>query len=130
MTSANMNTQSDFNVQSDFETQTNSNVQSNSDTLSFKGLDNTLTPLSIYVIVSFICVIVIILYKSIIDKFPTLFTLFVMAMFIVLSYALLIVIGQFSVTLEWACVVVLTFSLLLSTFTVLNPDVFFYPELS
>ncbi|VBB17780.1 hypothetical protein YASMINEVIRUS_243 [Yasminevirus sp. GU-2018] len=100
------------------------------DTISISNIDNPLSALSVFIIISFICVVTIILYKSIADRFPTLFTLCALGTFIVVSSAILIVVGKLSITLEWTCVIVLTLSLLMSTFTILYPNVFFYPELS
>lgn len=112
------------------QAKTNLNTTTSGDTQSIRGIDNSYSPLSVFVIISFVCIVWIIIYKSVIDKFPTLFTLCVLTMYTVLACALLIIIGRVSVTMEWTCVVILTLFLLMSTFTITYPEVLFYPELS
>lgn len=100
------------------------------DTSSINNISNIVSPISVFVMISFVCVVWIITYKSVVDRFPSISTLFTMLSYIVVSIAVLILLGHVSTTLEWTCVILLTLFLLMSTFAVLYPDVFFYPELS
>lgn len=93
---------------------------------SIRDISNTLTPLSIFIIISFLCILWIIIYKSITSVFPTLSRLCTMIMFIIICLALLIILGQISYTLEWSCMIISSLLLLMGTYSILYPNVFFY----
>lgn len=98
---------------------------SNNENISIKNINNILTPLSIYIILCFICVIAIFLYKSI-----SLFLMALICMYITVTISSLIILGSINYAMEWSCTIILSLALFLHTYTILNPDVFLYQDIS
>lgn len=88
------------------------------------------SPLIIFVLICFFCLVGIIIYKSSTTKIPSLCTLGVEVGLMIVGCSILLVVGSLSVEIEWICLVGLTLLVLLSTYAIVDPDVFFYPALS
>lgn len=92
--------------------------------------DSIDVPIIVYIIICFICVITIVAYRSSMYSIPSVMTMTTVSMIMLTSCAVLLLVGTISVVVEWGCLVLLTTLLLMCTFTILYPDVLFYPTQS
>jgi hypothetical protein len=88
------------------------------------------SPLSIYIIICFLCVMTIIIYRSSVYSIPSILTMTSFLFIMLVSCAILSILANISIAAEWACLIIVTFVLLLTTYAILVPTVFFYPKLS
>lgn len=97
-----------------------------SDISSIKDVGNVRSPLSIFIILSFICLVWVIIHKSATNVFPSLSEICLITVFVIVCSAALIILGQVSYTLEWSCMIISTLILFLGTFSILRPDIILY----
>jgi len=88
------------------------------------------SPASIYLIICFFCVLTIIIFRSSLYSIPSIVTMTALSMIMLTSCAALFVLANVSIAAEWACLIISTLFLLLTTYAILVPTVFFYPTLS
>ena len=88
------------------------------------------SPLIVFILICFFSLTGTIIYKSLTTKIPSVCTVGVESGLMILGCSVLLVVGAFSVKIEWFCLVILTLFVLLSIYAIIDPDVFFYPALS
>jgi hypothetical protein len=88
------------------------------------------SPLIVFILICFFSLTGTVIYKSLTTKIPSVCTFGVESGLMILGCSILLVVGAFSVKIEWFCLVILTLCVLLSIYAIIDPDVFFYPALS
>lgn len=91
---------------------------------------NMYSPVIVFTLISFFSLIGAIIYRSLIAHIPSVCTIGTELIFMIISLALLIVIGSINVTAEWICMIILSLCVLLSIYVIIVPEVFFFPKLS
>lgn len=92
--------------------------------------ENMYSPLIIFILICLFCLFGVVIYKSTTSQIPSVCTIGTQIIFMIFGCAILLVTGSFNVEVEWICLVVITLSILFSSYAILEPNVFFYPELS
>lgn len=88
------------------------------------------SPLIVFILICFFSLVGVIIYKSSTTKIPSICTIGVESGLMVVACSVLLVVGAFSVKMEWICLVILTLFILLTIYAIIDPNVFFYPALS
>lgn len=94
------------------------------------GIGGIYSPVSIYIIICFFCVVTIIVYRSSLYNIPSIVTLLTLLIIMLVSSASLIILGNITTAGDWGCLIIVTLAILLVTYSILIPTTLFYPKLS
>lgn len=90
--------------------------------MSDNSISNIYSPLIIFIIICFLSLISIILYKSATSRIPSIFTISSLSLLMLFYCAILIVIGTFNSYIEWFCLIILTALVLITTYSILESE--------
>jgi CHASE2 domain-containing sensor protein len=110
---------------SDYSIEVQSGDYSNILSLAF-DTNNMYSPLIVFIIICFFCLVGVIIYKSVTDRIPSVCTMGVQTVFMFVGCAILIVMGVISINIEWLCLLLLTLAVFLSIYVIIEPEVLLY----
>lgn len=92
--------------------------------------ESEFSPLIVFIIICFFSILALIIFKSAKTNLPSVWTAGTQCAMMIASAIVLLAIGTVSVNAEWTVMIVFTLIVLMCIFGAIDPNIFFYPELS